>query len=78
VEEELRATYLFQRNWSLHPAIQTEIAKVVVDQLQAKLSPMGKAQTERRPMENSEALSGVFAGQEFHVRANRQSVQRFS
>jgi len=55
VEEELRATYLFQRNWSLHPAIQTEIAKVVVDQLQAKLSPMGKAQTERRPMENSEA-----------------------
>src|SRR6516225_8244641 len=50
-------------------AIQTDLAQQIVRELQAKLSPMEKAQIERRPTENSEAylafvhahnLSGAF------------------
>src|SRR5437773_3147731 len=50
-------------------AIQTDLAQQIVRELQAKLSPMEKAQIERRPTENGEAylafmqahnLSGAF------------------
>jgi Predicted integral membrane protein len=40
-------------------AIQTDLAQQIVRELQAKLSPMEKAQIERRPTENGEALSGL-------------------
>jgi hypothetical protein len=70
------------------PGIQTEIAKVVVDQLQAKLSPMEKAQNRAEAHGKQRSLSGVFAGtrdvrsarwgRSFTLRANRHSLQQFS
>ncbi len=45
-------------------AIQSEIAKAIANQLQAKLSPQEKARVEEKPTENSEAYV-------FYLRANQ-------
>jgi len=65
-------------------AIQTDLAQQIVRELQAKLSPMEKAQIERRPTENGEAylafvqahnLSGAFESLE-KLRQSEQLYQR--
>jgi TolB-like protein/Tfp pilus assembly protein PilF len=65
-------------------AIQTDLAQQIVRELQAKLSPMEKAQIERRPTENGEAylafvqahnLSGAFESLE-KLRESEQLYQR--
>src|ERR1700746_280684 len=43
-------------------AIQTDLAQQIVRELQAKLSPMEKAQIERRPTENGEAYLAFMQG----------------
>jgi len=43
-------------------AIQTDLAQQIVRELQAKLSPMEKAQIERRPTENGEAYLAFVQG----------------
>jgi TolB-like protein/Flp pilus assembly protein TadD len=49
-------------------AIQTDLAQQIVRELQAKLSPMEKAQIERRPTQNGEAyLAFVQAHNLFHA-----------
>jgi TolB-like protein/class 3 adenylate cyclase len=45
-------------------AIQSEIAKAIADQLEAKLSPQEKARVEEKPTENTEAYA-------FYLRANQ-------
>jgi TolB-like protein/Tfp pilus assembly protein PilF len=52
-------------------AIQTDLAQQIVRELQAKLSPMEKAQIERRPTENSEAYLAFMQGQEICHRPDR-------
>src|SRR5947209_13186991 len=52
-------------------AIQTDLAKQIVRELQAKLSPMEKAQIERRPTENSEAYLAFMQGHEMFYRADK-------
>src|SRR5213594_4716615 len=65
-------------------AIQTDLAQNIVRELQAKLSPMEKAQIERRPTQNGEAylafveahnLSGAFESLE-KLRQSEQLYQR--
>ena len=46
-------------------AIQTDLAQQIVRELQAKLSPMEKAQIERRPTENGEAYLAFIQGHEY-------------
>jgi len=63
-------------------AIQTDLAQQIVRELQAKLSPMEKAQIERRPTENSEAyLAFVEAHELFYrpdgtFRANTEKAEQ--
>ena len=63
-------------------AIQTDLAQQIVRELQAKLSPMEKAQIERRPTENSEAyLAFVEAHESFYrqdgmLRANTEKAEQ--
>src|SRR6266516_3902596 len=45
-------------------AIQTDLAQKIARELQAKLSPMEKAQIERRPTENGEAYLAFVEGHE--------------
>jgi serine/threonine-protein kinase len=52
-------------------AIQTDLAQQIVRELQAKLSPMEKAQIERRPTENGEAYLAFMQGHEMFVRADK-------
>ena len=52
-------------------AIQTDLAQQIVRELQAKLSPMEKAQIERRPTENSEAYLAFMQGHEMFYRPDR-------
>src|SRR5204862_1497465 len=52
-------------------AIQTDLAQQIVRELQAKLSPMEKAQIERRPTENSEAYLAYMQGNELCHRPDR-------
>src|SRR5437870_258882 len=52
-------------------AIQTDLAQQIVRELQAKLSPMEKAQIERRPTENSEAYLAFMQGHEMFYRADK-------
>jgi TolB-like protein/Flp pilus assembly protein TadD len=52
-------------------AIQTDLARQIVRELQAKLSPMEKAQIERRPTENSEAYLAFMQGHEIFYRADK-------
>src|SRR5881227_863248 len=52
-------------------AIQTDLAQQIVRELQAKLSPMEKAQIERRPTENSEAYLAFMQGNELCHRPDR-------
>ena len=63
-------------------AIQTDLAQQIVRELQAKLSPMEKAQIERRPTENGEAyLAFVEAHELFYrpdgtFRANTEKAEQ--
>ena len=63
-------------------AIQTDLAQQIVRELQAKLSPMEKAQIERRPTENGEAyLAFVQAHELFYrpdgtLRANTEKAEQ--
>src|SRR5438093_2261409 len=63
-------------------AIQTDLAQQIVRELQAKLSPMEKAQIERRPTENGEAyLAFVEAHELFYrpdgtLRANTEKAEQ--
>lgn len=52
-------------------AIQTDLAQQIVRELQAKLSPMEKAQIERRPTENSEAYLAFMQGHEIFYRPDK-------
>src|SRR6476660_9310934 len=52
-------------------AIQTDLAQQIVRELQAKLSPMEKAQIERRPTENGEAYLAFMQGHEVFYRADK-------
>jgi serine/threonine-protein kinase len=52
-------------------AIQTDLAQQIVRELQAKLSPMEKAQMERRPTENAEAYLAFMQGHEIFYRADK-------
>src|SRR6266496_1321738 len=52
-------------------AIQTDLAQQIVRELQAKLSPMEKAQIERRPTENGEAYLAFMQGHEIFYRADK-------
>jgi TolB-like protein/Flp pilus assembly protein TadD len=52
-------------------AIQTDLAQQIVRELQAKLSPMEKAQIERRPTENSEAYLAFVQGHEIFYRSDK-------
>jgi TolB-like protein/Tfp pilus assembly protein PilF len=52
-------------------AIQTDLAQQIVRELQAKLSPMEKAQIERKPTENSEAYLAFVEGHDLLTRSDR-------
>jgi TolB-like protein/Flp pilus assembly protein TadD len=52
-------------------AIQTDLARQIVRELQAKLSPMEKAQIERRPTENGEAYLAFMQGHEIFNRPDK-------
>src|SRR5215831_4382852 len=52
-------------------AIQTDLAQQIVRELQAKLSPMEKAQIERRPTENGEAYLAFIQGHEIFNRPDK-------
>jgi TolB-like protein/Tfp pilus assembly protein PilF len=52
-------------------AIQTDLAQQIVRELQAKLSPMEKAQIERRPTENGEAYLAFMEGHEIFYRPDK-------
>src|SRR5438093_1928395 len=52
-------------------AIQTDLARQIVRELQAKLSPMETAQIERRPTENGEAYLAFMQGHEMFYRADK-------
>jgi len=52
-------------------AIQTDLAQQIVRELQAKLSPMEKAQIERRPTGNGEAYLAFMQGHEIFSRADK-------
>jgi len=52
-------------------AIQADLAQKIVRELQAKLSPMEKAQIERKPTENSEAYLAFMQGHELFYRPDR-------
>ena len=52
-------------------AIQTDLAQQIVRELQAKLSPMEKAQIEQRPTENGEAYLAFMQGHEMFYRADK-------
>src|SRR6266702_1075086 len=52
-------------------AIQTDLAQQIVRELQAKLSPMEKAQIERRPTENGEAYLAFMQAHEMFHRADK-------
>ena len=52
-------------------AIQTDLAQQIVRELQAKLSPMEKAQIERRPTESGEAYLAFMQGHEMFYRADK-------
>jgi TolB-like protein/Tfp pilus assembly protein PilF len=52
-------------------AIQTDLARQIVRELQAKLSPMEKAQIERRPTENGEAYLAFMQGHEIFYRPDK-------
>lgn len=52
-------------------AIQTDLAQQIVRELQAKLSPMEKAQIERRPTENGEAYLAFMQGHEIFYRTDK-------
>src|SRR5881392_2463501 len=52
-------------------AIQTDLARQIVRELQAKLSPMEKAQIERRTTENGEAYLAFMQGHEMFYRADK-------
>jgi TolB-like protein/Flp pilus assembly protein TadD len=54
-------------------AIQTDLAQQIVRELQAKLSPMEKAQIERRPTENGEAYLAFMQGHEIFSRPDKFS-----
>src|SRR6266540_883190 len=52
-------------------AIQTDLAQQIVRELQAKLSPMEKAQIERRPTQNGEAYLAFMQGHEMFYRPDK-------
>ncbi len=52
-------------------AIQTDLAQQIVRELQAKLSPIEKAQIERRPTENGEAYLAFMQGHEMFYRPDK-------
>ncbi len=52
-------------------AILTDLAQQIVRELQAKLSPMEKAQIERRPTENGEAYLAFMQGHEMFYRPDK-------
>ena len=52
-------------------AIQTDLAQKIASALQAKLSPMEKAQIERKPTENSEAYLAFMQGHEIFYRPDK-------
>ncbi len=52
-------------------AIQTDLARQIVRELQAKLSPMEKAQIELRPTENGDAYLAFMQGHEIFYRADK-------
>jgi TolB-like protein/thioredoxin-like negative regulator of GroEL len=52
-------------------AIQTDLAQQIVRELQAKLSPMEKAQIQRRPTENGEAYLAFMQGHEMFYRPDK-------
>jgi len=52
-------------------AIQTDLSQQIVRELQAKLSPMEKAQIERRPTENGEAYLAFMQGHEMFYRPDK-------
>jgi serine/threonine-protein kinase len=52
-------------------AIQTDLSQQIVRELQAKLSPMEKAQIERRPTENGEAYLAFIQGHEMFYRPDK-------
>jgi TolB-like protein/Tfp pilus assembly protein PilF len=52
-------------------AIQTDLAQQIVRELQAKLSPVEKAQIERRPTENGEAYLAFMQGHEIFYRPDK-------
>ncbi len=52
-------------------AIQTDLAQQIVRELQAKLSPMEKAQIERKPTENSEAYLAFVEAHDLFTRMDK-------
>jgi serine/threonine-protein kinase len=52
-------------------AIQTDLAQKIVRELQAKLSPMEKAQIERKPTENSEAYFAFLQAHDLSTRPDK-------
>ena len=63
-------------------AIQTDLAQQIVRELQAKLSPMEKAQIEHRPTENGEAYLAFMQGHEIlnrpdKFRSNTDKAEQF-
>ena len=52
-------------------AIQTDLAQQIVRELQAKLSPMEKAQIERRPTENGEAYLAFVQAHDLSTRPDK-------
>src|SRR5215475_5424076 len=63
-------------------AIQTDLAQQIVRELQAKLSPMEKAQMERKPTENGEAYLAFMQGHEIlnrpdKFRSNTDKAEQF-
>jgi TolB-like protein/Flp pilus assembly protein TadD len=52
-------------------AIQTDLARQIVRELQAKLSPMEKAQIERKPTENSEAYLAFLEAHDLFTRMDK-------
>jgi TolB-like protein/Flp pilus assembly protein TadD len=52
-------------------AIQTDLAQQIVRELQAKLSPMEKAQIERKPTENSEAYLAFLEAHDLFTRMDK-------
>src|SRR6266487_3318990 len=52
-------------------AIQTDLAQQIVRELQAKLSPMEKAQIERRPTQNGEAYLAFVRGHDLFTRPDK-------